>query len=96
MGGAAKTPDFIDLMVPFKQYAKHIILLGQAKALLYNALSNIVACEYQDTLEQAVLSAHAHTSPGDAVILSPACTSWDMFENFGERGDLFINCVNAL
>jgi UDP-N-acetylmuramoylalanine--D-glutamate ligase len=47
------------------------------------------------TLEEAVDIAIWHAAPGDVVLLSPACTSWDMFRDYEERGDLFKTLVHA-
>ena len=51
---------------------------------------------HADTLERAVQLALARARPGDAVLLSPACASFDMFRNYGARGERFRECVMAL
>ena len=51
---------------------------------------------YVDTLEEAVKFCAEHAHPGEAVLLSPACASWDMFKNYEERGNLFKEYVNQL
>ena len=49
-----------------------------------------------DDLKQVVEDCHTHAQPGDAVLLSPACASWGMFDNYEQRGDMFKEYVNAL
>lgn len=93
MGGQAKTDDFSSLRLPVGTYAKHVLLLGQAKTLLMETLRDVAPCEYCDDIPAAVARAKQLAQPGDAVILAPACTSWDMFNNYAERGDLFVKCV---
>ena len=48
------------------------------------------------TLEAAVVWCFGQTQPGDAVLLSPACASWDMFRNYGHRAEVFVQAVQAL
>lgn len=96
MGGAPKTKNFNDLKKPVKQYAKNVLLIGEGRDLLHETLKNCVPCERLDSLPQAVSRAHELAKPGDAVILSPACTSWDMFKDYAERGDCFAQSVKAL
>jgi len=48
------------------------------------------------TLEEAVVLAAQHAQPGDAVLLSPACASWDMFRNYAHRAEVFIEAVKRL
>jgi UDP-N-acetylmuramoylalanine--D-glutamate ligase len=93
MGGQAKTDDFSSLRSPVGAHAKHVLLIGQAKELLMKTLKDVAPCEYCEDLPAAVLRAKTLAEPGDAVILAPACTSWDMFNNYAERGDLFVHCV---
>ena len=49
-----------------------------------------------DDLKQVVEYCHTHAQPGDAVLLSPACASWGMLDNYEQRGDMFKEYVNAL
>ena len=49
-----------------------------------------------DTFEEAIAYCADHAVPGDAVLLSPACASWGMFDNYEQRGDMFKEYVNAL
>lgn len=93
MGGQAKTDDFSSLREPVAAAAKHVLLIGEAKQLLMDTLQDVVPCEFCEDLPAAVARAKELAEPGDAVILAPACTSWDMFNNYAERGELFVKCV---
>lgn len=93
MGGQAKTDDFSSLRGPVGTYAKHVLLIGQAKNLLMKTLQDVAECELCEDIPSAVARAKTLAKPGDAVILAPACTSWDMFNNYAERGELFMQCV---
>ena len=55
-----------------------------------------VPIEFADDLPRAVLRADALAQPGDAVLLSPACASFDMFRNYAHRADVFVEAVRAL
>jgi UDP-N-acetylmuramoylalanine--D-glutamate ligase len=72
------------------------LLVGEAAPALAEALAGRVPCETVGTLEAAVRRAHALAEPGDVVLLSPACASFDQFRNFEERGDRFRAAVHAL
>lgn len=97
-GGKNKGSDFQALAAVIAQKVKQVILLGQAKKELEQALK---AQNYQqyvlvETYEEAVALASAIAVAGDIVLLSPACASWDMFANYEERGKLFKKLVNEL
>jgi len=55
-----------------------------------------VPIRHADTMVDAVESAHSLAKPGDAVLLSPACASFDMFRNYGHRGDVFAAAARAV
>ena len=95
-GGDGKGADFGPLRDPVSRYCREVILLGRDAGLLTTALLGAVALKQVQTLEQAVQQAAACALPGDAVLLSPACASLDMFKNFEERGRLFAAAVGAL
>ncbi len=97
-GGKNKGSDFSDLAQLIARKVKQVILIGQAKEELRAALA---ACGYEqvvmcDTYEEVVRLAAELAEPGDVVMLSPACASWDMFNSYEERGRLFKKLVNAL
>lgn len=95
-GGRDKGGDFEKLKMPVEERAKKIILLGEAKEKLKKALRNTVSMEEASSMEEAVSQGFLEASPGDVVLLAPACTSFDMFQNFEERGRIFKQAVFEL
>ena len=64
-------------------------LLGEAKEKIRTALKGIAPMESVPSLEEAVRLGYSRAEPGEVVLLAPACTSFDMFQNFEERGEVF-------
>ena len=101
-GGQAKEEDFSPLIEPIKQYVKKVILFGQDSSLMAQALDTtssrhpVVTTTITSTLEHAVAEAKLIVVPGDLVLLSPACASFDQFKNFEERGNQFKELVAVL
>lgn len=95
-GGDGKGADFSALVAPVTRHCRAVVLLGRDAPLLQQVLGAHVPVQRVDTLEQAVTAAAALARPGDAVLLSPACASLDMFRNFEERGRLFAAAVGRL
>ncbi len=95
-GGDGKGADFAPLRDPVNRHCRAVVLLGRDALLLEQALSGASQLIRVDTLEQAVKSAAEQARPGDAVLLSPACASLDMFRNFEERGRLFAAAVQGM
>ena len=96
-GGDAKGQDFSALVPAVRDYARTVVLLGRDAPLLERALRAAgVDLLHATTIEQAVTLAAAAAQNGDAVLLSPACASWDMFRDYAERGDRFATAVRAL
>lgn len=96
LGGRDKGADFTLLRKPIRQKVKKVILVGEAREKIRNALHGAVAMEEASTLRRAVALASASASPGEMVLLAPACTSFDMFENFEARGRAFKKEVQRL
>ncbi len=97
-GGRAKGSDFRKLALRIKERVKAVVLLGEARPLIKDALQQVgykKVCEVS-SLEEAVRTAAELARPGDVVLLSPACASWDMFRNFEERGRIFKKAVAEL
>jgi UDP-N-acetylmuramoylalanine--D-glutamate ligase len=97
LGGDGKGQDFTPLLKPLQQYARAVVLLGKDAAQLQQLLTGVefpvvLTKHLQEAVEQASGLAHA----ADAVLLSPACSSLDMFKNYEERGNLFCEYVDAL
>lgn len=95
-GGDGKGADFSALREPIARYCREVILLGRDAGRLASVLQDAVALKRVQGLEEAVQRAAECALPGDAVLLSPACASLDMFRNFEERGRLFAAAVEAL
>ncbi|MFD2642192.1 UDP-N-acetylmuramoyl-L-alanine--D-glutamate ligase [Pseudomonas japonica] len=95
-GGDGKGADFSGLRAPVGKHCRAVVLLGRDAELLAEALGNDVPLVRVKTLDEAVTRCAELARPGDAVLLSPACASLDMFKNFEERGRLFAQAVEAL
>jgi UDP-N-acetylmuramoylalanine--D-glutamate ligase len=96
LGGRNKGADLSALVPLVRAKAKRAYLIGEAAAELEPALSGKVPYEVAATLDRAVASAAAVAQPGEAVVLSPACASFDQFRNFVHRGESFKALVHAL
>ncbi|HSC84238.1 MAG TPA: UDP-N-acetylmuramoyl-L-alanine--D-glutamate ligase, partial [Pseudomonas sp.] len=95
-GGDGKGADFSALKAPAAKFCRAVVLLGRDAELLAKALGDDVAQVRVSTLDEAVQRCAELAQPGDAVLLSPACASLDMFKNFEERGRLFAQAAEAL
>ncbi len=95
-GGVGKDADFSSLAELFKESLSLLIVLGQdAKIILQQAGQGVPSAHVRDMAE-AVSKAHAEANEGDIVLLSPACASLDMYQNYERRGEHFVTCVEAL
>ena len=97
-GGYDKDSVYTDWIRSFDGKVKRLILLGATKEKI---ASDARACGFHDfvfadTFDEAVLEASKAAKPGDAVLLSPACASWDMFPSYEVRGEKFKEIVNSL
>lgn len=95
-GGDGKGADFSALAEPVSRHCRAVILLGRDADRLEQVLAGRALLQRVNTLDEAVIAAAALAQPGDAVLLSPACASLDMFRNFEERGRLFAAAVGRL
>lgn len=95
-GGDGKGADFDSLKEPIKNYCRAVILLGKDAPLIEKILDTAIPRIYVSSIEQAVAEASKLAEKNDAVLLAPACASWDMFKNFEERGHLFAEAVKGL
>ncbi|MGH8381815.1 UDP-N-acetylmuramoyl-L-alanine--D-glutamate ligase [Pseudomonas sp.] len=95
-GGDGKGADFSALRAPVAAHCRAVVLLGRDAELLAQALGDEVPLIRVKTLDEAVQRSAELAQSGDAVLLSPACASLDMFKNFEERGRLFAQAVGGL
>jgi UDP-N-acetylmuramoylalanine--D-glutamate ligase len=95
-GGDGKNQDFAPLTAAFRGKLRHAVLIGRAAATIAQALEGVCAVERCATLEEAVRAAARAAQPGDAVLLSPACASLDMFTDYAHRGAVFEQAVREL
>jgi len=95
-GGKDKGGDYSPLQKLVAERVKGMALIGEAKERMYSNLGSLTETVKVDTLEEAVHWAFSKANPGDVVLLSPACSSFDMFENYQERGKRFKSIVQGL
>src|SRR5438445_3532823 len=96
-GGKGKGQDFKPLAAAAGGRVAHAVLIGEDAAKIGAALTDAgVAVTYSRSLQEAVDRARAVATPGSIVLLSPACASFDMFDNFEHRGDVFKKIVERL
>jgi UDP-N-acetylmuramoylalanine--D-glutamate ligase len=88
-GGRDKESDYTVLRKVLKDRVKSVILLGEAKKKMKDAFGGVVPCVEADSLRDGVQQAYSAAACGDVVLLSPACSSFDMFRDFEERGKIF-------
>jgi UDP-N-acetylmuramoylalanine--D-glutamate ligase len=97
LGGEGKGQDFAPLAAPVREFARAVVLIGRDAPLIEAALASTgVALLHAATLPQAVAAAADRAQPGDAVLLSPACASFDMFKDYAHRAAVFCEAVQAL
>jgi UDP-N-acetylmuramoylalanine--D-glutamate ligase len=96
LGGEGKGQDFEPLAAPVRQYARAVVLIGRDAPLIEAALASTgVSLTHAGSMDEAVKAASARANPGDAVLLSPACASFDMFRDYGHRAEVFREAVQA-
>jgi UDP-N-acetylmuramoylalanine--D-glutamate ligase len=95
-GGVDKGGDYGVLRDGVRKTVKRLVLFGAAKETIAKALGALTETVIVDDMEAAVRDAHQHALPGDVVLLSPACSSFDMFHNYAERGRVFKSLVQSL
>jgi UDP-N-acetylmuramoylalanine--D-glutamate ligase len=97
LGGEGKGQDFSPLAAPVVRHARAVVLMGRDAPLIRAALQGAgIALVDAQTLPQAVLLAAQHAHQGDAVLMSPACASFDMFRDYEHRAQVFCDAVRAL
>ena len=95
-GGDGKGADFSGLRDSVAKHCRAAVLIGRDAGLIADALGDAVPQVRAGSLDEAIAQSRALAQPGDAVLLSPACASFDMFKNDEERGQLFARAVEVL
>jgi UDP-N-acetylmuramoylalanine--D-glutamate ligase len=95
-GGDGKGADFAPLAEVVAQHCRACVLIGRDAPLIADVLANIVPVHYAQTMFDAVAQAAVLGNPCDAVLLSPACASFDMFNNYEHRGQVFEEAVQLI
>jgi UDP-N-acetylmuramoylalanine--D-glutamate ligase len=96
-GGDGKGQDFGPLAPAVSAHARAVVLIGRDGQKIGAALAGCgVPLQYAESMEDAVVKGFGQARPGDAVLLSPACASFDMFRNYEHRAQVFIAAVKKL
>lgn len=95
-GGIGKDADFSPLAPAIQTKARAVVLIGRDAPLIAQVIDSSVPIHYANSMEEAVQLAAEAAQIGDNVLLSPACASFDMFKNYGHRGDVFSAAVRGL
>jgi UDP-N-acetylmuramoylalanine--D-glutamate ligase len=95
-GGRDKGGDYLPLQELVQAKVKAMVLIGEARDIMGEQLGVLTKTECASTLEEAVLWAFQQGQPGDVVLLSPACSSFDMFRDYVHRGNVFKEAVRKL
>ena len=97
LGGDGKGQDFTPLASPMARYARAAVLIGRDAPHIAAALADVgVPLLHAASMEDAVQQAAGQAQPGDAVLMSPACASLDMFRDYAHRAQVFVEAVRAL
>src|SRR6185436_10781739 len=97
LGGEGKGQKFAPLVPAIRERAKHVLLIGRDAALIEKAIAaSGIPMERAASMEKAVARAAGIAAQGDAVLLSPACASFDMFRDYRHRGAVFAKAVGEL
>jgi UDP-N-acetylmuramoylalanine--D-glutamate ligase len=97
LGGDGKGQDFAPLREAVRSHARAVVLIGRDARVIEAALANIsVPIAHAEDMDTAVRLCAGRAQPGDAVLLSPACASWDMYRNYAHRAEVFVAAVRRL
>ena len=96
MGGRDKGNDYRRLLDPVREHVRAVVAIGESAGTVRSAFSGVVPVEEAASMAEAVRRARAFARPGDTVLLSPACASFDWFDNYEHRGRVFKEIVMSL
>ncbi len=95
-GGRDKLGDYAPLVAALRDRGRALVLIGEAAPRIARAAEGALPIDRAPSMDEAVRRARDLARPGDAVLLSPACSSFDMFRDYKHRGDAFVRAVRAL
>ncbi|WP_437837542.1 UDP-N-acetylmuramoyl-L-alanine--D-glutamate ligase [Sorangium sp. So ce1153] len=95
-GGRDKLGDYAPLVAALRDRGRALVVLGEAADRIAAAASGVLPIARAASMDEAVVAARSLARPGDAVLLSPACSSFDMFRDYKDRGDAFVRAVREL
>lgn len=96
LGGEGKGQDFTELTPALRAINSRLVLIGRDATVIEQAVADAAPIIHAGSMQDAVNKAFALAQPGDAVLLSPACASFDMFKNYEDRGEKFCQAVREL
>lgn len=96
VGGKFKGGDFADLAAPLRAHGRAVVAIGEAGPMVRAALAEVVPVVEAETLAEAVKQAWNLAVPDGVVLLAPACSSFDMFRDYADRGTRFKEEVQRL
>ena len=95
-GGRDKGDDYGLLRAAVGDKVKRLVLIGEAAGKIAAAVQGVVEIDYATSMEEAVRIVAGVAGPGDTVLLSPSCSSFDMFDSYGHRGKVFVAAVEGV
>ncbi|MDR7091721.1 UDP-N-acetylmuramoylalanine--D-glutamate ligase [Cellvibrio fibrivorans] len=96
LGGEGKGQDFTELTPALRSINSKVVLIGRDAPIIAEAIGDAARIIYADSMQDAVNKAFTAAKSGDAVLLSPACASFDMFKNYEDRGEKFCLAVQEV
>ncbi|MGO9146350.1 MAG: UDP-N-acetylmuramoyl-L-alanine--D-glutamate ligase [Desulfomonilia bacterium] len=96
LGGKDKGGDFSDIASRYKDTIKKAYIIGEATNRITGEIAEIVDTQAAYDMNEAVKQAYGIASPGDVVLLSPGCASFDMYNSYAHRGEVFQECVHGI
>lgn len=96
LGGKDKGNNYDEIRDVVRKYVKHIVAIGSSQEIVYEYFKDIIPTTKAFDMSDAVKQCVTHSQKGDVILLSPACASFDMFDNFEHRGEVFKQIVNSL
>ena len=96
LGGRDKNGDFETLEPAIRRHVKEMVLFGEARGRIGEKIGGRVKTVTAATMKDAILTAYNDAAPGDVVLLSPGCASFDEFRNYAHRGEVFKETVSGL